>query len=133
MEERISLFAPISAVPREGSGDPTWLLEGAVVPGAGDRRGAHHSPGTAAGQRATATGAPPTTGGPAGSKRNACAGPTPRRRLIARHTGLTHAGVNALNRITGVKKISEATVEQLQRRPDKADTWLRQASGRRVG
>jgi hypothetical protein len=46
-------------------------------------------------------------------------------RLIARLTGLTHAGVTALNRITGVKKISEATVEQLQRRPDKADTWLR--------
>jgi hypothetical protein len=36
------------------------------------------------------------------------------RRLIARLTGLTHAGVNALNRITGVKKITEATVEQLQ-------------------
>ena len=55
-------------------------------------------------------------------------------RLISRHTGLTHAGVNAeLNRITGVKKISEATVEQLQRRLDKADAWLRQASGRRVG
>ena len=50
-----------------------------------------------------------------------------------RHS-LWHAGVNAeLNRITGVTKISAATVEQLQRRLDKADAWLRQASGRRVG
>ncbi len=54
-------------------------------------------------------------------------------RLIAHHTGLTHAGVNAeLNRVSGVKKISEATVEQLQRRLDKAEAWLLQASARRV-
>ncbi len=57
-----------------------------------------------------------------------------RGRAIARHTGMTHAGVNAeLNRGMGLMKISEATVEQLQRRLDKADQWLRQASGRRVG
>jgi hypothetical protein len=55
-------------------------------------------------------------------------------RLIAHHTGQTHAGVNAeLNRTIGLNKISQATVEQLQRRLDKAEAWLRQASGRRVG
>lgn len=54
-------------------------------------------------------------------------------RLIARHTGQTHAAVNAeLNRVSGVKKVSEATVEQLERRLQKADAWLRQASARRV-
>jgi len=54
-------------------------------------------------------------------------------RLIARHTGQTHAAVNAeLNRISGVKKVSEATVQQLEKRLEKADAWLRQASARRV-
>jgi hypothetical protein len=32
VEKQILLFAPISAVPRDGSGDPAWLLEGAVSP-----------------------------------------------------------------------------------------------------
>ncbi len=55
-------------------------------------------------------------------------------RLIAHHTGMTHAGVNAeLNRAMGLTSISTATVEQLERRLDKAEQWLRQASGRRVG
>ena len=54
-------------------------------------------------------------------------------RLIAHHTGLTHAGVNAeLNRVSGVRKVSEATIEQLQRRLDRAEKWLAQASARRV-
>jgi hypothetical protein len=56
-----------------------------------------------------------------------------RTRAIARHTGQTHAAVNAeLNRVSGVKKVSEATVEQLERRLAKADAWLQQASSRRV-
>jgi hypothetical protein len=56
-----------------------------------------------------------------------------RTRAIARHTGQTHAAVNAeLNRVSGVKKVSEATVEQLERRMAKADAWLQQASSRRV-
>jgi hypothetical protein len=56
-----------------------------------------------------------------------------RTRAIARHTGQTHAAVNAeLNRVSGVKKVSEATLEQLERRLAKADAWLQQASSRRV-
>jgi hypothetical protein len=54
-------------------------------------------------------------------------------RLIARHTGQTHAAVNAeLNRVSGIVKVSQATVEQLEKRLDKADAWLKQASARRV-
>ena len=69
-----------------------------------------------------------------GSTRSTCAGPTPKRgRLIARvASGLTHAGVNAeLNRVSDIRPISEATVEQLERRLDKAENWLRRASARR--
>lgn len=56
-----------------------------------------------------------------------------RVRMIARATGLTHASVNGeLNRAIGLKRISEATVEQLERRLAKADHWWREA-GRTTG
>jgi superfamily II DNA or RNA helicase len=137
-QEQCSLFAPISAVPLTDDGAPPWVVEGEVSP----------EPGADA---ALTIPLPPLPmagrGGGAGGPGGGVDGRTRREqkehlrransetgRHIARHTGLTHAGVNAeLNRITGVKKISEATVEQLQRRLDKADAWLRQASGRRVG
>ena len=46
-------------------------------------------------------------------------------RELARRPGLTHAQVNAeLNRLSGVGKVSEATVEQLERRLAAADKWL---------
>ena len=49
--------------------------------------------------------------------------------MIARATGMTHAAVNGeLNRTIGMKKISEATVEQLERRLAKAEQWWRQAA-----
>ena len=135
-EEQISLFAPISAVPLTDEGEPPWLTEGAI------------SPEPAADAALTIPLPPlPVTGRGGAGPGGAVDGRTRREqkehlrransetgRHIARHTGLTHAGVNAeLNRVSGVKKISEATVEQLQRRLDKADAWLRQASGRRVG
>jgi len=45
------------------------------------------------------------------------------RDLVAR-TGMSHASVNAqLNREAGVKKINEATIDQLQRRLDAAQKW----------
>jgi hypothetical protein len=51
--------------------------------------------------------------------------------MIARATGMTHAAVNGeLNRAIGLKRITEATVEQLERRLEKADQWWRQASAR---
>jgi hypothetical protein len=46
-------------------------------------------------------------------------------RELARRARLTHAQVNAeLNRRSGVGKISEATIEQLELRLAAADRWL---------
>ncbi len=46
-------------------------------------------------------------------------------RQLARQLGLTHAEVNVeLNRRSGVKRVSEATIAQLQRRLTAADKWL---------
>jgi superfamily II DNA or RNA helicase len=46
-------------------------------------------------------------------------------RELVRRTGLTHAQVNAeLNRLSGVRRVSEATIEQLERRIDAGDRWL---------
>lgn len=48
-------------------------------------------------------------------------------RELARFTGQTHAQVNGeLNRRIGLKRIDEATLEQLGRRADKAEEWLAQ-------
>ncbi len=132
VEEQISLFSPISAVPLSDGGGPDWVVD---VDG---------TPEPAADAALTIPLPPLPMARPGGAplegrtrrehkahlrKANADKG-----RLIAHHTGLTHAGVNAeLNRVSGVKKVSEATVEQLERRLDKAEAWLRQASGRRVG
>jgi superfamily II DNA or RNA helicase len=46
-------------------------------------------------------------------------------RHIARITGLSHAQVNVeLNRRVGLERVSEATIEQLERRRDHASAWL---------
>src|ERR1700694_2761486 len=46
-------------------------------------------------------------------------------RELARRTGLSHAQVNAeLNRQVSVRRIAEATVEQLETRLERADRWL---------
>jgi hypothetical protein len=79
---------------------------------------------------------PPIPGGPA-----AVAGSTqtPRERRLAlreanaglardlaRVTGLSHAQVNAeLNRLVGLKRVSEATIDELEDRVAKGDRWLR--------
>lgn len=48
-----------------------------------------------------------------------------RARDIVHRSGLTHSQVNAeLNRLSGVPRVSEATVEQLERRLAQADRWL---------
>jgi superfamily II DNA or RNA helicase len=47
-------------------------------------------------------------------------------RDLVRVTGLSHAQVNSeLNRLSGVGKVSEATVEQLERRLQAAESWFR--------
>jgi hypothetical protein len=46
-------------------------------------------------------------------------------RDVARRTGLSHAQVNAeLNRQVGIRRIAEATVEQLETRLEQAERWL---------
>jgi superfamily II DNA or RNA helicase len=46
-------------------------------------------------------------------------------RAIARRSGLAHMHVNVeLNRMAGVRKVTEATLEQLDRRARAADGWL---------
>jgi hypothetical protein len=53
------------------------------------------------------------------------AGNADRARDIVRVSGLTHAQVNGeLNRLSGVGKVAEATVEQLDNRLRHADRWL---------
>lgn len=50
-------------------------------------------------------------------------------RDLATLTGMTHAKVNAeLNRLSGVARVSEATVDQLERRAEAAARWFDQAS-----
>jgi hypothetical protein len=47
-------------------------------------------------------------------------------RDLARVTGLSHAQVNAeLNRLVGLKRVSEATIDELEDRVAKGDRWLR--------
>ncbi|HEV8463003.1 MAG TPA: DEAD/DEAH box helicase [Gaiellaceae bacterium] len=46
-------------------------------------------------------------------------------RELVRRTRMTHGQVNSeLNRLSGVRKVSEATIEQLERRLAAADRWL---------
>jgi len=137
VEEQISLFAPISAVPLADAVEAAWLHDGDVTaePIADAALTIPLPPLTMTGRRMGLPGGEAPDGRTRREhKTHLRRANADRGRLIAHHTGLTHAGVNAeLNRITGVTKISDATVEQLQRRLDKADVWLRQASGRRVG
>jgi superfamily II DNA or RNA helicase len=132
-DDLFSQFAPISAVPLGDGSEPDWVLDddGIFEPGAGADAAELTIP------------LPPL---PKGGVARAPDGRTlrehkealreanaARTRMIARHTGQTHAAVNAeLNRVSGVAKVSEATVQQLERRLEKADAWLRQASARRV-
>jgi len=51
-------------------------------------------------------------------------------RDLARQTGLSHAQINAeLNRVAGLRRITEATGDQLERRLRHAEGWLARTSG----
>ncbi|HUP87310.1 MAG TPA: DEAD/DEAH box helicase [Acidimicrobiales bacterium] len=138
-EDLFSMFAPISATPLGDGTEPDWLLDDDAFfePPPDDATLTIPLPPLPLNGRGSGTGAG-SASAPEGRTlrehkaylREANANKT---RLIARHTGQTHAAVNVeLNRVSGVKKVSEATVEQLERRLQKADAWLRQASARRV-
>jgi superfamily II DNA or RNA helicase len=137
-DEQLSLFAAISAVAVGDPHVPEWVAEedpsddlGATEPPEDDALTVALSP-------------PPLPGGgsgrPAGQTAVADAPHRTRRELkahlrnenaewareIVRISGLTHAQVNSeLNRLSGVRRISEATVEQLESRRRHAEGWLR--------
>lgn len=121
--DQLSLFAAISATPL---GVPALLGEDDDAPAEPE-----HEPGVT-----LALGPPPplpdagAAEAPAGtrSEQKAAlrAGNADRAKAIARLTGQKHAQVNAeLNRLAGIRSISEATVSQLESRLRHADAWLR--------
>jgi superfamily II DNA or RNA helicase len=133
-EEQLSLFSALSAVALGAPHEPEWVTDEADLadPYADDD----------ADDELTITLAPPPRpgGGPGGSGAAGTAHHRTRRehkahlrsenadwaRDLVRVTGLTHAQVNAeLNRRSGVTKVSEATVEQLERRLGAAEAWFR--------
>ncbi len=134
-----SMFEAISAVPLGDGSEPDWVLDDDALfePLSDDAELTIPLPPLPVGGRGVGAG-PGASTAPEGRtlrehkeflrEANANKG-----RLIARHTGQTHAAVNAeLNRVSGIVKVSQATVEQLERRLAKADAWLKQASARRV-
>jgi superfamily II DNA or RNA helicase len=123
-DEQLSLFAAISAV---ATGDPLLPDDEDAFDEAADA--------TDDEELTIALAAPSLPGGEAHG-----AGTIPRRELkerlrawnadraktLAQVTGRTHAQVNReLNRMAGVRRISEATVDQLETRLAHADRWLR--------
>ena len=131
-EDQLSLFAPISAVPLSAADEPDWVhdADGHAGP-ADDGTLTIALPPLPAIRRG---GAPAPDGRTRREhkdqlrKANADAG-----RLLARRTGMSHAAVNAdLNRSSGVTKVSEATIEQLERRLRQAERWLGQTSARPI-
>jgi superfamily II DNA or RNA helicase len=122
--EQLSLFAPLSAVATETAAISPWQVEPLPddeQPGADPRieLSLADLPGFAA----------PVDGQPGTTRRetkdalrqaNAVAA-----RDLARRTGLSHAHINAeLNRLAGVRRITEATVGQLDTRLQHAERWL---------
>lgn len=137
-EAQPSLFAAISAVPLADGTLPDWLLDddAALEPADDESLTIPLPPIAARGGGVAVVGG---VDGPAHGrtrrehKEHLREANAAKMRLIAHHTGMTHAKVNAeLNRVSGLRRISEATVEQLEKRLHKADLWLRQASARRV-
>ena len=131
-EEQLSLFSVLSAVALGAPHEPEWLTE--------DHDGAgpdEVDPDGEDDDGLVITLAPPPrpgAGGPGAThhrtrrehKAHLRAENADWARDLVRVTGMTHAQVNAeLNRSSGVGKVSEATVEQLERRLQAAEAWLR--------
>ena len=124
--EQGSFFFPISAVPTGMSEGAEWAVdEDAAGDPAEDAALVVDLPPLPAGAARLAGAVPPGRTLREHKQRLRDANST-RVRLIARATGMTHAAVNSeLNRLIGLKRISEATVEQLERRLERADVWWR--------
>jgi superfamily II DNA or RNA helicase len=140
-EEQLSLFAVISAVATDehhagessegGDGEDLDDLDGegegieltlAPPPPLADRSHPAPADGGGAGAETAGTVAVLTRGDQKKRLRDANADTA---RELVRRTGLSHAQVNAeLNRLAGVKRVTEATIEQLDRRLRAGDRWL---------
>jgi superfamily II DNA or RNA helicase len=129
-EEQLSLFSVLSAVALGDPFEPEWVADDHDVDWPDDQSDEDDPD-------LTITLAPPPRPGAGGP------GATHHRtrrehkahlreenadwaRDLVRVTGLTHAQVNSeLNRMSGVSKVSEATVDQLERRLQAAEAWFR--------
>jgi superfamily II DNA or RNA helicase len=127
-DEQLSLFAVISAVateavlpddelhgePEEADPDPALLLElpaPPLLPGGGRSTGVAVVEGETLMEQKTRLRTSNTS----------------LVRDLARRTGMTHAQVNAeLNRLAGLKRIGDATSDQLERRLSHARKWMAQ-------
>ena len=132
--EQLNLFQAISAVATDHADTPApWdsdpLPRGASEQGGDDEAGDEHGvllelaeppPLAGATSAATVTALPR-----AQHKRQLRDANASAARELARRTRLEHAKVNAeLNRLTGIARITEASVDQLERRLRHANKWL---------
>ncbi|HVM55531.1 MAG TPA: DEAD/DEAH box helicase family protein [Acidimicrobiales bacterium] len=133
-EEQLSLFAAISAIAL-GDGveheQPAWLLDTAPA-GELDDDGLTLDLPPLPGAPAL-PGAAPTFSRVAKRRELRDANAVSTRMLVQR-TGLGHAQVNnELNRLAGVGRIADATLEQLERRLRHAERWLTRTTPRGAG
>ncbi len=126
-DEQLSLFSAISAVALGSPHEPEWITDELD-----DTDLSLDDPAT---DHLTIDLAPPPRPGGGGAttlgltrrehKARLRTDNADRARDIVRVSGLTHAQVNGeLNRLSSVSRVSEATVEQLERRLGHADRWL---------
>jgi superfamily II DNA or RNA helicase len=121
-EEQLSLFAPLSAVATETAGISPWLEPLPDDTLGGDLRieVPLAEPPSLATLPGAVNGATRRETKDALRLDNAAAA-----RDLARRSGLSHAQINAeLNRMAGVRRITEATVAQLDTRLRHAERWL---------
>lgn len=125
-EEQMSLFAPVSATP---SGTVRGAQPAGFVTAPSDP--------TPVGDDLVVLELPPLPGRTGRADESSPPHPTRRRRHLrdlnaaraaelVRHANMSHASVNAeLNRLAGIRRITEATETQLERRLAAAERWLR--------
>jgi superfamily II DNA or RNA helicase len=145
--DQLSLFAPLSAVVTGEDESSVFHLDDDVL----DRFDRDDVLDGESGDTALDLSLPALPGGVGVGRvsttgRDAGVGSNPRQRRLqlraenqrlvqelVRSTGLTHAQVNGqLNRLVGLRRIDEATVDQLARRARQAEQWLAKGAVNRV-